>query len=88
MTLLSSVLFISSHVMLAEVNDIMNVDSNTRDSNAPSRLVEQAAVTFFRDFTQRGKYMALISYENKRNERTTKMNVTETSMRKTPLPFL
>jgi len=33
----------------------MNINSNQNGTNSHSRLVEQAAVTFFRDCNQRGK---------------------------------
>ncbi len=53
MNLLIKICFI--FLWKVQVDEMMNINSNQNDTNTHSRLVEQAAVTFFRDCNQRGK---------------------------------
>ena len=49
----------------------MNVNTNANGgASNQSRLIEQAAVTFFRDCNQRGKANGLISREERKRRRT------------------
>lgn len=48
---------------LSQVDEIMNVNNNPNGATIQSRLIKEAAVTFFRDCNQRGKAKWLISLE-------------------------